>query len=196
MTENEAIEELKYDCNELGKAIPCDTSCGKSFENAYAMAIKALEEVQRWHTSVINPNIKNEFANTSTQICHNCDHKDEYIEELEAEVEEYRTIGTPEECKKSVAVCKAMIARKITPENMEEYMKFEDECVECGFTLKSLLEAREKQTAKKIEIFNGQASCPNCKYLFGERGIIKNLRTWNMPHCKDCGQKLDWSDEE
>lgn len=43
MTENEAIEELKYDCNELGKAIPCDTSWGKSFENAYAMAINALE---------------------------------------------------------------------------------------------------------------------------------------------------------
>lgn len=48
MTENEAIEELKYDCNELGKAIPCDTSWGKSFENAYAMAIKALEEVQQY----------------------------------------------------------------------------------------------------------------------------------------------------
>lgn len=46
MTENEAIEELKYDCNELGKAIPCDTSWGESFENAYAMAISALEEVQ------------------------------------------------------------------------------------------------------------------------------------------------------
>lgn len=44
MTENEAIEELKYDCNELGKAIPCDTSWGKLFENAYAMAIKALEK--------------------------------------------------------------------------------------------------------------------------------------------------------
>ena len=26
VTESEAIEELKYDCNELGKAIPCDTS--------------------------------------------------------------------------------------------------------------------------------------------------------------------------
>ena len=102
MTENEAIEELKYDCNELGKAIPCDTSWGKSLENAYAMAIKALEEVQRWHTSVINPNIKNEFANISTQICHNCDHKDEYIEELEAEVEEYRAIGTVEECRAAV----------------------------------------------------------------------------------------------
>lgn len=48
MTENEAIEELKYDCNELGKAIPCDTSWGISFENAYRMAIQALDEVQRY----------------------------------------------------------------------------------------------------------------------------------------------------
>ena len=48
MTVNEVIEELKYDCNELGKAIPCDTSWGESFENAYAMAISALEEVQQY----------------------------------------------------------------------------------------------------------------------------------------------------
>lgn len=196
MTENEAIEELKYDCNELGKAIPCDTSWGKSLENAYAMAIKALEEVQRWHTSVINPNIKNEFANTSTQICHNCDHKDEYIEELEAEVEEYRTIGTPEECRKSLEICKAMVERNITPDDMENYMKFEDECIKQGFTLDSILKSREKQTAKKIEIFNGQASCPNCKHFFGEMNVIRSLIAWNMPYCKHCGQKLDWSDEE
>ena len=31
MTENEAIEELKYDCNEIGEAIPCDTSWGGIF---------------------------------------------------------------------------------------------------------------------------------------------------------------------
>jgi hypothetical protein len=48
MTENEAIEELKFDCNELGKAIPCDTSWGESFENAYAMAINALKEIQQY----------------------------------------------------------------------------------------------------------------------------------------------------
>lgn len=76
-------------------------NCKKEIQSC-EVAIKALEEVQRWHTSVINPNIKNEFANTSTQICHNCDHKDEYIEELEAEVEEYRAIGTPEECRVAV----------------------------------------------------------------------------------------------
>ncbi len=72
-------------------------NCKKEIQSC-EVAIKALEEVQRWHTSVINPNIKNEFANTSTQICHNCDHKDEYIEELEAEVDAYHAIGTPEEC--------------------------------------------------------------------------------------------------
>ena len=72
-------------------------NCKKEIQSC-EVAIKALEEVQHWHTSVINPNIKNEFANTSTQICHNCDHKDEYIEELEAEVDAYHAIGTPEEC--------------------------------------------------------------------------------------------------
>ncbi len=120
---------------------------------------------------------------------------DTAIKALE-EVQKYRAIGNLEECRKSVEIYKAMIERNITPENMEEYMKFEDECVKRGFTFDSLLEAREKQTAKKIEIFNGQASCPNCKRLFGEMDIIKNLRAWNMPNCKDCGQKLDWSDEE
>ena len=154
MTENEAIEELKYDCNEIGKAIPCDTSWGKSFENAYAMAINALEEVQQ-----------------------------------------YRTIGTPEECRKSLEICKAMVERNITPDDMENYMKFEDESIKQGFTLDSILKSREKQTAKKIEIFNGQASCPNCKHFFGEMNVIRSLIAWNMPYCKHCGQKLDWSDE-
>lgn len=216
-------------------------NCKKEIQSC-EVAIKALEEVQRWHTSVINPNIKNEFANTSTQICHNCDHKDEYIEELEAEVEPYRAlekrltdmfggelsledvtdelerylkepdnahpinakiltyedaaawdayraIGTPEECQKSVAVCKSMIDRKITPENMEEYMKFEDECVKCGFTLKSLLEAREKQipykpSRKKLVWGIGKCKC-GVEFLDRKTGF-----------CGNCGQKLDWEDEE
>lgn len=44
MKESEAIKELKYDYNELGKAIPCDTSWGCSIEKAYGMAIQALEK--------------------------------------------------------------------------------------------------------------------------------------------------------
>lgn len=112
------------------------------------------------------------------------------------EIQEYRKIGTPEECRKSLEICKAMVERNITPDDMENYMKFEDECIKQGFTLDSILKSREKQTAKKIEIFNGQASCPNCKHFFGEMNVIRSLIAWNMPYCKHCGQKLDWSDEE
>lgn len=89
------------------------------------------------------------------------------------ELKQYRTIGTPEECQKSVAVCKAMIARKITPENMEEYMKFEDECVKCGFTLKSLLEAREKQIPYKLS---------------------RKKLVWGVGKCK-CGVEF-WTDKQ
>ncbi len=89
---------------------------------AHKLAIKALEEVQHWHTSVINPKIKNVFANSSTQICHNCDHKDEYIEELEAEVEEYRTIGTPEECLRNKDFLD-FISDKMNPNDFETYLR-------------------------------------------------------------------------
>ena len=92
MTENEAIARIKYRMHTVEQV------AGKGGMEDLEMAVNALEEIQRWHTSVVNPNVKNEFANRSTQICVNCDHKDEYIEELEAEVEEYRAIGTPEEC--------------------------------------------------------------------------------------------------
>ena len=99
------------------------------------------------------------------------------------ELQQYRAIGTPEECQKSVSICKAMIERKITPENMEEYMKFEDECVRRGFTFSSLLEAREKQTAKK-PIAHQCVTCGNA------------LLPFEGNYCSKCGCRLDWSDEE
>ena len=125
----------------------------------------------------------------------------DYITKALEEVQQYWAIGTPEECQKSVEICKSMIERNITPENMEEYMKFEDECVKDGFTFNSLLEAREKQTAKKVISFdynNGTVNygCPVCK-----RKIISKIDgkwcggTFNE-YCDRCGQKLDWSDEE
>lgn len=173
-------------------------NCKKEIQ-ACEVAIKALEEVQCWHISAINPKIKNVFANRSTQMCQNCDHKDEYIEELEAEIAEYRAIGTPEECQTSVSICKAMIERNITPEGMEEYMKFEDGCVRRGFTFSSLLEAREKQTAKKPDYegdgyADGQLVydtwiCPCC-------GKHYEIDDDDYDYCPNCGQKLDRSNEE
>ena len=181
MTENEKLvrdETEAIECLKSNKP----TSGYLMLQESIDMAIKALEEVQQYgkHGVTIESALNNM-----------CD-----LTAAENLLGEYRVIGTPEECQKSVEICKSMIERNITPENMEEYMKFEDECVKRGFTFDSLLEAREKQTAKKIEIFNEQASCPNCKHLFGRMDVVKKLITWDMPHCKNCGQKLDWSEEE
>ena len=55
----------------------------------------SMEELKRWHTNKIAPNVKNPFAYTSTLCCCNCDHKDEYIEELEAVVEQYHAGTLP-----------------------------------------------------------------------------------------------------
>lgn len=44
MTEQEAIEELKYDCEQLGKSVPCDTNWGQAINTAYGMAIFTLEK--------------------------------------------------------------------------------------------------------------------------------------------------------
>lgn len=59
--------------------------------------------------------------------------------------------------------------------------------------VKMARDALEKQIPKKIESWNGQASCPCCQKLFGSMETLKTLRSWDMPHCKWCGQKLDWS---
>ena len=209
MTENEAIEELKYDCNELGKAIPCDTSWGKSFENAYAMAIKALEEVQRWHTSVINPKIKNVFANTSTQICQNCDHKDEYIEELEAEVEPYRALE-----KRLTDMFGGELSLEDVTDELERYLKepdnthpinakiltYEDAAAWDAYhaigTPEECRAAVEKQTAKKVKSISQVKDGDSYVGLIGRCPCCGDILEEDTVYC-DCGQRLDWgtSDE-
>lgn len=81
-----------------------------------------MEELKRWHTDKIAPNVKNPFAYTSTLCCCNCDHKDEYIEELEAEVEEYQQIGTPEECLRHKDLLD-FIVDKMNPNEFEIYLQ-------------------------------------------------------------------------
>lgn len=160
-----------------------------------AKAIRFIENIKN-HAVVTLDHIVKEEPNVSPLIYKGREEKADTILTMIEELEQYRAIGTPEECRKSLENCKAMVERNITPDDMENYMKFEDECIKQGFTLNSILKSREKQTAKKIEIFNGQASCPNCKHFFGEMNVIRSLIAWNMPHCKYCGQKLDWSDVE
>lgn len=55
------------------------------------------------------------------------------------------------------------------------------------------IESCRKQISRKIEIWNGQCMCPECNGLYGNYTTMKTLLTWEMPYCKWCGQKLDWS---
>lgn len=173
-------------------------NCKKEIQSC-EVAIKALEEVQkyrtiekdlkeRYHANVDIPLLMHHFIET---VFEGEKHEGFCLltnEDREA-WEEYKAIGTPEECQKSVEICKSMIERNITPENMEEYMKFEDECVKNGFTFNSLLEAREKQipykpSQQKLVWGIGKCKC-GVEFLDRKTGF-----------CGNCGQKLDWSDEQ
>lgn len=83
---------------------------------------------------------------------------------------------------------KKLSDRNMTTEVLENYMQFEDECVKKGFTFKSVIEVREKQIARKPDFTEDKefALCPCCG-----KGLIDKQK-----YCDNCGQKLDWSDEE
>lgn len=106
------------------------------------------------------------------------------------EVKQYRAIGTQEECRKSLEICKAMIERNITPDDMENYMKFEDECIKQGFTLVGLLKAGEKHEAME-PIRMDKCTCPSC----GTHNEVWKKRRNTLPsdivYCWHCGQAVE-----
>lgn len=99
-----------------------------------------MEELTRWHSDRLNSRIKNEFAAMSTLICHNCDHKDEYIEELEAEIEEYRAIGTVEECRVAVEM-KRRIAEIVNQQLIAGKDNYK-EVYNCFYDIVKVMQAR------------------------------------------------------
>lgn len=68
---------------------------------------------------------------------------DTAIKALE-EVQQYRQIGTVSTCRNAVGICKTMIERGINPDNIAEYIKFEDNLVQRGYDLKKLIEMMEE----------------------------------------------------
>lgn len=96
-----------------------------------------LAELERWHATEVNPKIKNVFANTSTQICHNCDHKDEYIEELEAELQALKEKAEPKKpniIHKQVQDCATEVEWKcpVCGRNCIELAPCQEWCADCG----------------------------------------------------------------
>lgn len=81
------------------------------------------------------------------------------IQALE-EVQQYRKIGTVDECREAV---EKQTAKKPMPIDYEKYIDIID----------------------NAKFLRGAFWCPNCRHV-----------VYSGSFCKDCGQKLDWSDEE
>ena len=79
--------------------------------------------------------------------------------------------------------------------NMRLFMQIEDEKNECKFTEDDYkandmaIQALEKQMPKKPDFTEDKefALCPCCN----GKGLFNMQK-----YCDDCGQKIDWSDEE
>ena len=62
-------------------------------------------------------------------------------------------------------------------------------------TLEMVKEAVDKNSAKPIKKWNGQASCPSCqKLLCGNIEDISPEQKQSHCFCSYCGQKIDWSE--
>lgn len=122
------------------------------------------------------------------------------LEELEA----YRAIGTVDQCSKAMDIVKAMIERDMEPvgiEVLQAYIHFENELVDKGFTVKSLLEARERMEPKKVlyrkQKYGTPWLCPECEAdqikveFFNEDGSEPQEK---HTFCWKCGTVIDWSE--
>ena len=86
--------------------------------------------------------------------------------------------------------------------NMRLFMQIEDKNNDCKFTEddykanEMAIQALEKQIPKKPIFANNMMTkdkflmCPCCEFRFPDSLVFLKTRCWN------CGQKLDWSDEE
>lgn len=119
----------------------------------------------------------------------------EYLKHAWKPHPDYKTMDAIGYAISALETIKKLSDRNMTTEVLENYMQFEDECVKKGFTFNSVIEAREKQIAKKpikseeqpVRYVNTYY-CPVCR--LGITGT--NIAKW----CYHCGQKLDWSEEE
>lgn len=122
-------------------------------------AIKWMQNV-RDDAVVTLDHIAKEEPNVSPMLYAGRKEKAETIIKGFEELEKYRAIGTPEECRAAVEKQKA---KKPIPIDYEKYM----------------------DTVINAQFLRGAYWCPNCRH------VVKS-----GTHCNDCGQKLDWSDEE
>lgn len=98
------------------------------------------------------------------------------------------SIQAKEKAIEALKTVKTMKDRKLRVEHIEEYAKFEDECISKGYTFSSLLAARDKQEVQPLE----ERAHPNYKCMgkmyYCKCGVAYLDNGSN--YCGNCGQKL------
>lgn len=112
------------------------------------------------------------------------------------EVQQYRAIGTVEECKELVSIVN-MAEKNELAKVIDEWLKYS----KIG-TVEECREAREKQIPKAPEMKpyyedmpdEEYLCCPTCGDILTDRipGDNKNFYF----HCLNCGQKFDWGEKD
>ena len=106
------------------------------------------------------------------------------------EVQQYRAIGTPEELKTTMQYVRLAKAHRTVGRAIEECAKYE----EIG-TPEECRAAMEKQTAKKVKSISQVKDGDSYVGLIGRCPCCGDILEEDTVYC-DCGQRLDWSDEE
>lgn len=174
-------------------------NCKKEIQ-ACEVAVKALEDVQkyraiekdlkeRYHANVDIPLLMHHFIET---VFEGEKHEGFCLltnEDAKA-WEEYKAIGTPEELITAMKYVRLAKAHRTVGKVIEECAKYE----EIG-TPEECRAAVEKQTAKKVKSISQVKDGDSYVGLIGKCPCCGDILEEDTVYC-DCGQRLDWSDEE
>lgn len=161
MNENEAIERIKYRMHTAGQV------AGENGMEDLEMAIKALEEIQKYHAIGTPEELITAMKYVRLAKAHRT------VGRAIEECAKYEEIGTPEELQDM---------KKDFAEALSDWRQYR----KVG-TLEECRAAVEKQTAKRPRIMGNAMICPSCPRCF---------KSASPTYCPSCGQMIDWGNEE
>lgn len=132
-------------------------------------AISAMQELEQYRATGLTPHMVEELKDNDKKS-----HK--LAVQRAADLDEYREIGTPEECREAMKRQQAILPQK-------------------AFILEGkLAERAARMGMKNYETYR----CPECNKIVAERTLMTNVYPDGFEKyefCRDCGQHIDWGDE-